>query len=629
MYVVAVAPIQRGVLRTTLSFFSKQEVPVGSVVRAPIRGRMVPALAVAVTDVREHKLDVKSSGFALKKLGTAEPRALFTPALVRTLSAVADQYATTVGVLLKELSFAALLATPRSLSEPKTETVPEIVPEVLILQAEDTERMQTYRNMVRECFARKKSILILAPTLAEVARLKDELARGIEERVVVATSLESTKQLRASWERVAQSVEPLVLIGTPPVLTFPLESVDVIIVERESARAYVTRTEPSIDLRVAAEALARMRGARLVLAGFPLRVETFARRELGTADEFARAQVRTQSTARVTVLDARLSDPTRETRRSFMTLQPATYEALSETITKGGRAALYAARKGIAPLTVCNDCGTPITDPSTDVPMVLHKTPQGNVFISHRSGAVLPAERSCGVCGGWNLVSLGIGIDRVADEVRKKLPRAEVFVFTADTVATHKTAVRLIEAFCGTPGAVILGTERMLPYLPHVELGVVASIDSVLSLPSWRAHEHALETLYTLLMKSDERLIIETRRPDTAVLKSVHTGSPIEFLREETKERKFYGYPPFSTFVGLTWHGTESAVALVAQDVRAALASYDLVGPLPPELVSRGMYRQRAVIRRERGAWPEPELLTTIKSLPQSVQVTVDPDDIV
>jgi primosomal protein N' (replication factor Y) len=260
--------------------------------------------------------------------------------------------------------------------------------------------------------------------------------------------------------------------------------------------------------------------------------------------------------------------------------------------------------------------------------MVLHKTPKGNVFVSHRSGAVLPAERSCAVCGGWNLVSLGIGVDRVADEIKKKLGRAELFVFTADTVATHKAATRLMEAFLGTPGAVMVGTERMLPYAPRVALSVVASIDSVLSLPSWRAHEHALQTLYALLAKSDERLIVETRKPDAAVLKSLATGSPIEFLREETKERKFYGYPPYSLFIGLTWHGSEVQCTETARLVGEELAQYDLVGPLPPELVARNVYRQRAVVRREPGTWPDEELLAKLKSLPP-VTVTVDPDDIV
>lgn len=601
----------------------------GSVVSAPVRGRMVPALVLGSTDAREHKLDVKSSAFALKRLGTAEPRNVFTEEIVRALSTVAEHYVTSVGAVLKELSFSALLSSPRSLSEPKKRVPSTTPPEVLTLQAEDTERMHTYRNLVRECFARHKSILIIAPTLTEVTRLQEELARGIEERVLVATSLQSGKQLRTVWERVAQSTEPLVLIGTPPALTFPLQSVDTIVVERESARAYVARTEPAIDLRIAAEAVARVSNARLILAGFPLRVETFARRELGTGDDYARAQARTQSLARVTLLDARLADTTRAEKRSFTTLQKATYEALSDTISRGARVAVYAARKGIAPLTICNDCGTPVTDPTTGAPMVLHKTPKGNVFVSHRTGAILPAERSCGTCGGWNLVSLGIGVDRVAEEVRKKLVKAKVYTFTADTVATHTAATRVISSFLETPGSVLVGTERMLPYLTRVEVAVVASIDSVLSLPSWRAHEHALQTLYALLAKSDERLIIETRLPETRVLKSLLDGSPIEFLREEMRERSAYGYPPYATFIALTWHGTEGAVAALAEEVRSALSAYDLVGPLPAEQIARGQFRQRAVVRRERGAWPHNEVAVALRSLPPTIRITVDPDDIV
>ena len=628
MYVVEVAPIQRGVLRGSLSFFSRNAVTSGAVVSAPVRGKMVPAIALSCTDVREGKLDVKSSSFALKKLGTATPRILFSEHTIRALTECARLYVTSPGILLSALTFSTLLATPRSLSQPALSRSVHTTPEVLTLQAELGERVQVYRNLVRESFARKQSVCIVVSTLVEVEALYTELSRGIEHHVVTVSSTESKAQLKLAWNRVADTQEPVLVIGTPPSLLFPIAHLDTIVIERESSRAYVSRTTPHLDFRKVAEILARMCGVRLVLADFPLRTETFVRRELGTADEWTRPQVRTQSTATVTVSDTRIKSQPQE-KRSFAPLQPQTYDVLAQALRSGRRAVVYAARKGIAPLTICNDCGTPVSDPVTHTPMTLTKTPQGNVFISRRTGAVLPAERSCGVCGGWNLVTLGIGIDRVLDDIRKKLPESEPVVFTADTVTTHAAAEKSIRYYLAQPQRILVGTERMLPYLPSVSVSVVASIDTVLSLPSWRAHEHALSTLYRLIAVTEDHCIIETRRPDTSVLKSVSTGSPIEFLREEAKERRMYGYPPYATFIGLTWHGAEARCTELAETIRTALTDYDIVGPLPPELVERNMFRQRAVIRREPHAWPDDALLEILHTLPPEVVSTIDPDDIV
>jgi primosomal protein N' (replication factor Y) len=553
---------------------------------------------------------------------------LFDAAFMSALKRTADYFITTEGAILAELTFAPLLDGALSTAPPEVHDR-TVRPDVLILQADRSERVHAYRNLVRECFARGTSALIIAPTLVEVEHLAEELCRGIEDNVFVVTSAVKPTALKRTARALARAEGPVLVVGTPAALSLPTQNVDTIILEREGARAYVTRTRPVIDLRVAVEHVAEARGARLILADFPLRAETFARRDMGSADELARAQVRTQSTATTTIVDARTSDIKRAERRTFSALQPDTYTRISEARARGARTVIYAARKGLAPLTLCNDCGTPVTDPTTDTPMVLHKTPRGNVFLSHRTGAVLPAERSCSVCGGWNLVSLGIGVERVDDEVRRRIKGAQPIIMTADTTPTHRVAERLIKQFYDTPGSILIGTERMLPYVQRAELVIVASIDSTLSRPEWRAHEAALATLYALAERAEEHLIIETRHPESAVLKSIASGSPVEFVREELRERRAYGYPPYALFIGLSYVGTESECAMLATRIKQMFADEDLVGPLPPEQVGRGQYRARAVIRRARGSWPDESLAARLRALPPSIALSIDPDEIV
>lgn len=630
MHLVSVTPIQRGVLRGELSFFSKTPILRGAVVRAPVRGRLTPSLVLSSTDVREVKLDLKSAGFALKKIDTKEPKRLLSDELMTAVERAGAYALTTPGVVLSHLVPAAILGAPHTLRESKSSAERSgVESEVLTLQAERSERFHTYRSMVRESFARGASIMVIAPSLVEVERLKLELERGITDQLSVVSSAVSLKELKRTWNRVAEEARPHVIVGTPLALSFPLGGVDTIVIERESARAYVSRTHPRIDFRIVAEYYAAALGARLILADFPLRVETYARRDLGTGDELARPQARSLAMARVSVVDTRATDEKRESRRVFSPLEPHTHERIHETLSYGGTVAVYAARKGIAPLTVCNDCGTPIMDESTGVPMVLHKTPRGNVFVSHRSGAILPAERSCATCGGWNLVSLGIGVDRVVDALRKKHADATIVPFTADSVTSHRAAEKAIRALYDAPRGIIVGTERMLPYLDTVHLSIVASIDSVLSLASWRAGREAEHTLYTLLERTQEELIIETRQPTARPIVSIAIKSPIESLREEVRERKQYDYPPFSTFIGFSWSGSEPEVSALAREVTDAFHDLDLVGPLPPETEERGRLRQRAALRLPTGLWPDPELRARILALNPRITSTVDPDDIV
>ncbi len=225
---------------------------------------------------------------------------------------------------------------------------------------------------------------------------------------------------------------------------------------------------------------------------------------------------------------------------------------------------------------------------------------------------------------------MGIGVDRVSDEVKKRIPKGKVFLFTQETARTHAAAKKIITAFYKTPGAILAGTERVLPYLTRpVALSIVASIDSLLALPAWRAGENALHVLFTLLSRTADDFIIETRKVESPIIRGLVSGSPMEYLRGELRDRRTYNYPPFKVFVGLSWTGTAAVCERIAREVKRVMHGEDLVGPLPPEALNRAKFVERAVLRVEPSEWPSDRVRERLAELPPGVLVTVDPDDIV
>lgn len=636
MFVVRVMPIARGIFKDRLTFFSRDHIQTGSVVQVSIRNRTVPALVVESHDAREEKSEIRNADFALKKISpNTRPKRVFTDAFVTAMRKTALWHGVNESAAVSALTSTAILE-----SASKLEAVPEGVTrehsdmpvraDLLVLQADYTERIRTYRNSVREAFARSSSVILVAPTIKEAETLERELGRGIEGRTLLMTSAISKKKLIESWNRAILEKEPLLIIGNAFVLSVPRTNIDSIIVERESARSYRGFQRPHLDIRRAAEHLARENGARFILADFPLRVETRYRVLAHEMDELTRPQSRSSSTAHIQIRDVRKKDATKGSKRVFSTLSEETKITIADEILKGGQTVVFAVRRGIAPLTVCNDCGTPITDPVTGAPMTLHKSSVGNVFMSYRSGAILPAETACKNCGSWDLVTLGVGVDRVADELKKTFPDQNVLVMTKDTATTHASAEKISAEFYATKGAILVGTERMLPYLKEpIDTTVVASIDSALSLSAWRAHEHALSVLFYLLERTDSQFILETRKPDNEAVLAFATGNPSDFYRNEISERERYDYPPFSVFVGLVWRGTKLAVEKNAEFITTIFKDTDLVGPLPPRAESATMWVGRAVIRVARNDWPQQELIQRLHDLPPGVDVTIDPDEIV
>lgn len=642
MFIVRVIPIARGIFTDHLTFFSREDIEAGMVVGITIRGKAVPALVIESKDVREEKLDIRSSDFALKKISTkTKPKRILTHAFVSAVKDTALWHGVHNGVMFSALTSSVILNASNKL-EPlaegegkiSVESEPAIRADLLVLQAEKEERIRTYKNLARESFARNESVMIITPTVIEAEEMQEHLKRGIEDHVLLFTSEVSKKKTIDGWNRCITDTKPVLIIGTAFALSTPRTDLGTIVVERESARGYRSFTRPYVDVRRAAESLCRHRGARLILADFPLRIETRYRVDAHEMDELARLQARPSGTTKVTIVDERKKEETETSKRkasnAFSALTTGTKEKIAHELKRGGRAIVFAARRGIAPLTVCNDCGTPVTDPDTGVPMVLHKTPHGNVFMSHRSGALLPSETPCKTCGGWNLVTLGIGVERVEDELAKVFPDTSLIAFTKDTAPTHRTAKKLAEEFFTTPSAILVGTERMLPYLREaVEIVAVASVDSMLSIPAWRAHEHTLSILFYLQEHAELEFIVETRKPESEVMKAFGAGNPNDFYRTDIAERERYGYPPFTTFLGLVSKGTRLSVEKNSTLISETFADTDLVGPLPPVMIGKNEWSARAVIRIPRKEWPNRALAERLRALPPDIEVTVDPDEIV
>lgn len=635
MFSIRVLPIAKGIFKDHLTFFSREIISPGTVIHATVRGRKIPAIVLSSRDVREEKFDLRTADFALKKIDPDETpkRKMFRESFIRAIGETAAWHGIHESMAASALTSTVILNSLEHIDEYRPrpdEKTSGVKAELLVLQAEKEERIRTYRNLAREAFARNASVFIVTPTIAEAEQLAGLLERGIENRVVLLTSELSKKKLTTAWNTVVSSPVPILLVGTPVILSVPRHDLDTIVIERESARAYRGRERPHIDVRHSAEVLSQHSGARLILADFPLRVETRFRVDVQEAEELSRSQVRPTGLATVEVVDTRRTDTKRGEKRVFSTLTAETKYQIRATIKKGGRALVFAARKGIAPLTVCNDCGTPITDPNSGLPMTLHKTASGNVFLSHRSGAVLPAETSCTTCGGWNLVTLGIGIDRVIEELESEFPDSRVLTFTKDSAPTHKSAKKIADTFFSESGILMAGTERMLPYLSGTtDVVAVASIDSLLSLPQWRAHETALSILFFLRQHAEHQLLIETRQIDSEVMKTIRTGNPLDFYRTDIAERERYGYPPFALFIGLTAFGQKALVDKTRVLISEKFSAYDLVGPLPAEIGPRNEWTSKAVIRADRKKWPDHELWEILKQLPPNVAVTIDPDEIV
>lgn len=595
MYVIDVIPFSKGVPPGALSYRSAKQLLPGALVSVPLRKKRVRGIVVSVAEVRDAKAELKRASFSLsgdlKELGTLPSE------LIEALRDTALYQGASLGAVLSQLLEGMLP------EEVPTSFVPGTGYVRTGVEKPYEARVADYRKRIE---ATVGATLLVAPTLIEAARFK-EAFKSLKP-LVLSSALTPAKREAALM--AARDAVGLV-IATPAFSFVPIQHLGQIILDRVSAGTYRFQKRPYTSMVPALECLARARSLPLVLGDFPLPLEY---REEGILSSEGLGSMR--------ILDAKQEEEKQGT--VFKAVPEPMREEIAKVLTKKGRVAVFAARRGYAPAVVCRTCGASVKDARGRA--LTLATEKGERVLRSNDGTTLKdADAVCDVCGSWNLLPLGIGVERVVEELSEAFPETTIVRFDTDTIRTpaqaRKAVLRMEEL-----GTISVGTEFMLPWLAYgIDLACVASADSLLALPFWRSRERFLRLLLSLREHAKETLVA-TRRMDETALLAADDLEHETFFEEETGLRTILGYPPFGTLIALACVGTGAQLEAAQTHIKE-LSSYPL-SQSSDRPALKGRLTRTWVLSLPNGAWPDSVLSQKLAALPLSIRVLIDPDSL-
>jgi primosomal protein N' len=604
MFVLEVIPFSRTAPPAPLSYRSRTDLPVGTLVSIPLRKKVVSGLVIGSMPVQEAKAALKTASFSLSK-STDVAQGQIPSELIEAAQNVATYHATTLGAVLLALLIPVLPEEfPKKLEKGSIKKLfqksdPETV------EASFIARRDQYEKWIQESAKKEKVALLVVPTQAEA----DEwgtLLKKYKPLVISGRLTGERREAALARAPLAHEFTPLV-ITTPSFAWMPVIHLERIIIERMSAGSYALPKRPYLDYRYAVTELARARQIPIAYGDYPLPLE-YRKDPL--------VPLETGLVGSAEIFDARTDKTVKKDVEAFKAIPDYLRDQIRTALEPGGRVSVLAVRRGYSPTVVCKDCGTAVTDEHGRA-LSLATVNGKRVFRSNDGKVLESAEVFCKVCGGWNLMPLGVGVERVEEELHEAFPETSIVRIDQDTksVASLKKArVQIAE-----PGTIIIGTELMLPFLsPYepVELGIIASADSLLALPFWRARERFVR-ISMMLAERTKHLVIATRHPEDAAF------SP-EFWEEETNLRKILNYPPFGTLIVFHTEGTVARLAEARAAIKAACAPY-----IPHELPDRPLpgteqFKTSLVLQLPLNVWPDKVLSNRLAGLSPAIRIHID-----
>lgn len=242
---------------------------------------------------------------------------------------------------------------------------------------------------------------------------------------------------------------------------------------------------------------------------------------------------------------------------------------------------------------------------------------------------------------------LGVGTQKVEEEIKRILPAATVARMDRDTASGKNKLLKLYSRLEHGEIDVLIGTQMVAKGhdLPGVTLVGVISADISLGIPDFRSGERTFQLITQVAGRSGrgEHLgsaLVQTYNPDhPSITYATHQDSK-GFLEEELKLREELVYPPFSRLVNIKFSGRfESETQRIVKEsgklarkmvAKLPMGAIEIIGPSAcPIYKIRNRFRFQMLLKSSNTSMIHSfakQFLASISKISANVRCSVDVD---
>jgi primosomal protein N' (replication factor Y) len=495
-------------------------------------------------------------------------------------------------------------------------------------------KTEVYFEAVAEALRSGGQVLVLLPEIAMTRQWFTRFAARFGVVPVEWHSDQPQAYRRRAWREIAAG-RARVIVGARSALFLPFPDLQLIVVDEEHEASFKQEDSVTYNARDMAVVRASLEKCAIVLASATPSLETRAN---AVAGKYAHLKLPVRHGG-AQLPDVRLIDLRKTPPPRGRWLAPALFDDVAQTLARGEQALLFLNRRGYAPVTVCRACGDRVTCPQCSAWLVEHKLTQK--LQCHHCGFATPLPRFCVGCQAEeSLVPCGPGVERIAEEIKSKLPEARVALVTSDTIFSPARAAGLVASVESGEVNLLIGTQLATKGHHFPDLTCVGIVDADLGLTGGdlRASERSFQQIVQASGRAGRaqkpgRVWVQTYQPETALMQALAKTDQQGFYASETASRERAGAPPFGRYAAIIVSGPVlHLVQEVARDLGKSAPSAPgvaVLGPAPaPLALLRGQHRLRLLVHTSRAVNIQSVLRSWLgsQSWPNAVRVSVDVD---
>lgn len=440
-------------------------------------------------------------------------------------------------------------------------------------------KTEIYIQLIDEVVKSGRQVLFLLPEIALTTQITTRLQRVFGKKLGVYHSKFSDNERVEVWNNMLdKDKEFKIILGVRSSIFLPFRDLGLIIVDEEHENSYKQYDPaPRYQARNSAIVLASMTNAKVLLGSATPSIETYYNATTGGKYGLVELNKRFGDIEMPDIQVVNMKEQWAH-KTAVGSFSKPLIDDMQNAFRRGEQVILFQNRRGFSPYLECRSCTFVPHCVNCDVSLTYHKIT--NELTCHYCGYTVPVPMFCPACQNPTLMNIGLGTEKIEEEVKEIFPDKKVARLDLDVARSRKSYEKIIHDFEEGKIDILVGTQMISKGLDFARVRLVGILraDGMLHYPDFRSHEHAFQLMAQVSGRAGRkgprgRVVLQTSDPEHAVISQVKNNAYRSMYMSQVNERSQFMYPPFSRLINICVKckdekKTEEAAFTLAQYLR-------------------------------------------------------------
>ena len=465
-------------------------------------------------------------------------------------------------------------------------------------------KTEVYMEIIEHYLNLGKTSIILVPEISLTPQMIGRFQERFGDKIAALHSALNDGEKYDEWRRIARG-EASIVIGARSAIFAPLKNIGVIIIDEEHSDSY-KQSDPSPRYHARDVSLLRSKyhNCPVVFGSATPSLESMARAIKGVYKLVELPhRVNGKSLPKVNIID--MNQEIKKIKGHFSL---ELIKSIRERLDRDEQVILLLNRRGYSSFVTCKNCGFTFKCPHCDITLTYHKS--SDTLRCHYCGYGEKVYKKCPECKEESLNNLGVGTQKVEEELNELFDDAKVLRMDFDTTSRKGKHEEMIKLFKEGKYDILLGTQMVAKGLDfsNVTLVGVINADTSLNIPDFRSSENTFSLLSQVAGRSGRQkkeglVIIQTFNPEHYAISFTKNHDYLSFYKKEMLIRKTLKYPPYYYLCNIRIKGKDSSYILnealkIKRSLERNLSNMIILGPSGASVFKvNDIYRYNLIIK--------------------------------